>query len=165
MRNRKQCPLTWKDGRRLRAFDLKLSGWPQRAIAEAFGVSEAAVSQWCKTGLQKGRKGLYGCHRPGAPAKLSDEQRRLIPDLLWHGAEAYGFRGEMWTCARVGKMIEQEFGVSYHPDHVCRILRELGWTPQKPILRADQRDEAQIRYWRDVKWPLIKKKPVAKGVR
>ena len=60
---------------------------------------------------------------PGHPPKLSDAQKRLIPEFLWHGAEAYGFRGQVWTCARIALVIEEEFGVRYHKDHVGRLLR------------------------------------------
>src|SRR3979490_2498508 len=63
------------------------------------------------------------------------------PGFRSHGAEAYGFRGEVWPCARVAKVIEEEFGVSYHKGHVCRLLKELHWTPQLPIVRAGQRTE------------------------
>jgi transposase len=95
---------------------------------------------------------------PGPPAKLSAAQQRLIPELLWHGAEAYGFRGEVWTCARVARVIEEEFGVRYHKDHVSRLLRELHWTPQLPIRRAIQRDEQAIRCWRDEVWPELQRR-------
>jgi hypothetical protein len=77
----------------------------------------------------------------------------LIPEFLWHGAEAYGFRGAVWTCARIALVIEEEFGIRYHKDHVGRLLKELKWTPQKPIKRATQRDEQALRRWRAEVWP------------
>src|SRR6267142_1152005 len=89
---------------------------------------------------------------PGPPPKLDPVQVRLIPDFLSHGAEAYGFRGEVWTCARVAKVIEEEFGVAYHKAHVARLLKELHWTPQVPIRRAIQRDEEAIERWRVEVW-------------
>ena len=42
---------------------------------------------------------------------LSDAQKRLIPEFLWHGPEAYGFRGEVWTCGRVAQVLKEEWGV------------------------------------------------------
>ena len=93
---------------------------------------------------------------PGHPPKLGLDQLRLVPDFLSHGAEAYGFRGEVWTCARVAKVIQEEFGVSYHPGHVSRLLKELHWTPQLPIARAIQRDEQEIEQWRVEVWPRLK---------
>jgi hypothetical protein len=82
----------------------------------------------------------------------------LIPEFLWHGPEAYGFRGEVWTCARVARVIEEEFGVRHHKDHVGRLLQELRWTPQVPIKRAIQRDEEAIQRWRTEVWPELRRK-------
>jgi transposase len=92
---------------------------------------------------------------PGRPPGLSLEQRQLIPKLLWHGAEAYGFRGSVWTCGRIAKVIEEEFGVAYDKGHVSRLLRQLRWTPQMPIRRASQRDERAIEHWRGETWPRL----------
>jgi transposase len=86
---------------------------------------------------------------------LTADQKRQIPEFLWHGPEAYGFRGQVWTCARVARVIEEEFGVRYHKDHVGRLLKELRWTPQQPIKRAIQRDEAAIERWRAEVWPEL----------
>jgi len=132
----------WREWRRLRALQLKEHGWYQRDIAEALGVAEDTVGRWIARARVGGREALHARHGPGRPPRLTPLQRRLIPELLWHGPEAYGFRGEVWTCARIGKVIEQEFGVSYHKGHVARLLKELRWTPQVPIRRAIQRDEA-----------------------
>src|SRR5258708_4706845 len=146
-------PHDWKEWRRLRAWELKRQGWAQHDIAIALGASGGAVSQWMHAAAAGGRDALRHHTSPGPPAKLAPEQRRLIADCLWHGAEAYGFRGDVWTCARVAQVIDWEFGVSYHKDHVSRVLKELGWTPQIPITRAVQRDEEAIARWRTEVWP------------
>ena len=83
---------------------------------------------------------------------------RLVPDLLSHGAEVWGFRGEMWTCARVAAVIQEEFDVRYSPSQVSRLLKVLKWTPQQPIERASQRDESAIEAWRSARWPELKKR-------
>jgi transposase len=88
----------------------------------------------------------------------------MIPELLSHGAEAYGFQGEFWTCTRVATVIWEEFGVSYRKAHVSRRLKRLDWTPQMPIKRATQRDEAVIKQWRISVWPELKKRRTSKGV-
>jgi hypothetical protein len=80
------------------------------------------------------------------------------PDFLWHGPEAYGFRGEVWTCSRLARAIEEELGVRYSKSQVSRLLRELGWTPQAPITRAIQRDEEAIERWRQEVWPGLKQR-------
>ncbi len=94
----------------------------------------------------------------GCPPKLTAEQASRLPEFLWHGAEAYGFRGDVWTCARIAQVIRWEFGVSYHKDHVSRLMKELGWTPQVPLTRAIQRDEATIARWRETVWPELRRR-------
>src|SRR5438477_12115710 len=84
--------------RRLRALSLKELGWYQRDIADALGVSEVSVSHWLTTARQVGLEALLGHRSPGHPPKLSSAQTALLPEFLWHAAEAYGFRGELWTC-------------------------------------------------------------------
>jgi transposase len=91
--------------------------------------------------------------------RLTAEQKAQIPALLAKGAQAYGFRGDVWTASRVAKVIEQTFGIHYHRDHVGRLLREAGWSRQHPIERATQRNEAAIQQWSEQRWPAIKKKP------
>ena len=81
-------PQTWKEARRKRAFELKQHGWKQREIAEAFAVSPAAVSQWLAQVREHGVEAWRAKPRPTGPMKLTDAQRRLIPEFLSHGAEA-----------------------------------------------------------------------------
>ncbi len=149
----------WREGRRLRAWELKQQGWNQREIASALGVSEGAVSQWMKRGREGGVEGLRKRTSPGAPSRLTEKQRAQLRELLAQGAEAHGFRGEVWTCERVAEVIRKEFGVSYHPAHVSRLVRELGLSLQKPTRRADQRDEEAIKRWKEERWPSLKKGP------
>jgi transposase len=152
---------TTDDGRawrRLRALRLKQEGWYQRDIADALDVSEVSVSRWFARARQGGPEALLGRPAPGHPPKLSAAQKALIPEFLWHGPEAYGFHGAVWTCARIVRVIDEEFGVHYHKDHVSRLLKELRWTPQVPITRAIQRDKQAIRCWRDQVWPELRRR-------
>jgi transposase len=102
-------------------------------------------------------------HPPqGMTPRLSAEQKEQIPELLAKGAEAYGYRGDVWTASRVAEVIAKTFGVRYHRDHVGRLLREAGWSRQKPVERASQRNEEALKNWSDERWPDIKKKPKKK---
>jgi transposase len=155
----------WREGRRLRAWELKQQGWNQKAIAQALGVTEGAVSQWMKRAAENGLQGLKRRPPPGSFPRLSEEQRAQLPELLAKGAQHYGFLGQVWTQNRVRAVIQQVFGVSYHRDHIGRILTAIRWSVQKPIERATQRDDEQIARWKAEEWPEIKKKPRTKDGR
>jgi transposase len=151
-------PGDWREWRRLRALHLKQQGWYQRDIADALGAAEETVSRWLARARAGGPETLLARAAPGPAPRLTDVQKRCIPEFLWHGPEAYGFRGAVWTRARVAKVIEEEFGVRYHKVHVGRLLRELRWTAQVPIRRASQRDEGAIRRWREEVWPELRRR-------
>jgi transposase len=153
----KTAPQHWNEARRLQAWHLRQQGWAQRQIAAALGVSAGAVSQWMTRARQAGPEALRHRPSPGAPRRMSTEQLARLPDLLRRGAEAYGFRGQVWTRGRVAAVLQLEFGVSYHPVHVGRLLKAIRWSPQKPTRRARQRDEAAIAHWREQIWPAIKR--------
>jgi transposase len=153
----------WREERRKQAWKLKQQGWKHSEIAKALGVSKGAVSQWMKKVREGGEETLKAHPPKGVPARLTSEQKAQIPTLLAQGAEAYGFRGDVWTASRVAKVIDHAFGVRYHRDHVGRLLREAGWSRQQPIERATQRKEEAIKDWYEKRWPALKKKPRRKN--
>ncbi len=144
----------------MRAWKLKEQGWRQKDIAVADGesVKERSVNGSCR-GREGGIEALKAHPPTGMKARLTAEQKAQIPVLLAKGAEAYGFRGDVWTVRRVAEVIDRTFGVRSHRDHVGRLLREAGWSRVPPIERATQRDEAAIQVWSEQRWPAIKKKP------
>jgi transposase len=147
----------------MRAWDLSQQGWAQCDIAEALGASRPAVSRWLAAAEEGGPGVLRSRLHPGRAGKLLPGQRYLLADCLWHGAEAYGFAGDLWTCDRIRQVVKEEFGVDYHKGHVSRILKEIGWTPQVPITRAIQRDEEAIARWREHDWPQLKRVATRQG--
>jgi transposase len=147
----------WKEWRRHRAWDLFQQGWSQKEIAEALGVTEGAVSQWMKVAREQGEEGLGGKIASGPSARLTKEQLEQLPSLLARGAETYGFAGEVWTTERVAMLINKQFGVSYHPAHISRLLKAIKYSVQQPIERATQRDEQAIKTWKEERWPALKK--------
>jgi transposase len=158
-------PTNWREGRRIRAWELYEAGWKQKDIAAALGVSEGAVSQWLKKAKAQGMEALRHQPPPGRQAQLSPEQMAQLPSLLALGAEAFGFRGQVWTTARVVEMIKQQFGVSYHRAHGSRLLRRIKHSRQKPIQKATQRNEAGIETWKKERWPALKKNRKRKNER
>jgi transposase len=126
-------------------------------------VTGGAVSQWLKHARDGGREALRDRPPPGSARRLTDTQREQVLTVLAKGAEASGFLGEVWTTKRVAQVIQKECGVRYHPAHVSRLLRAWGWSVQKPIRRATQRDETAIAAWHTERWPGLEKKGAGGG--
>ena len=158
-----QQATNWREGRRLRAWELFQEGWPQQRIAEALAVTKGAVSQWLSWARIHGPQALRHCQPPGRQPKLAHQQRLQLLELLAQGPSAFGFPGDVWTQPRVAQVIRRHFRVQYHPSQVGRILKQYGWSRQKPLKRASQRDEAAIRYWKEERWPALKKRPGTKA--
>ena len=155
----------WREERRKRAWELKQQGWKQKEIAEALGVTEGAVSQWMKSAREGGEAALQAHPAPGAKPRLTAEQQAQIPAVLAKGAPAYRFGGEVWNSRRLAVAIKREFGVSYHPDHCGYLVRKMGYSMQKPVERATQRNEQAIAHWKKQHWPQLKKKPSKRSAR
>jgi transposase len=120
-------------------------------------VSKGAVSQWLKRAREGGIETLRHRKPPGAPPRLTWEQKTRLPQLLAQGAQSFGFQGDLWTQPRVAEVVRREFGVSYDPSQVGRILKQCGLSLQKPLRRATQRDESAIQRWKEERWPVLKK--------
>lgn len=168
MDNKQEIPRTfsdWREARRFRAWTLKEQGWNQTRIAEALGVTSGAVSQWFKAVRENGLAALRSRKGGGPKPRLSEQELQRLPEFLERGAETYGFRGAVWTRARVRAVIQRELGVTYSIEHVGRLLNKIGWSRQKPTERASQRDEEAIAEWQAETWPALEKKPSASNAR
>jgi transposase len=146
-----------EERRRLGARLLRQKKLSQAAIARQLGVNRSAVSQWARQLAQGGLRNLRRRTSSGRPAKLSNEQKKDLLRLLKRGARQAGFATERWTLQRIQTLITHEFQVSYHPNSLARLLKQLGWSAQVPLPRAKERDEALIRAWLAHDWSRIKK--------
>ena len=137
----------------------------QSEVARRLHVCRQTVSRWVDQFQAGGAECLTRAERAGRKPQLTEADHEHLQELLLHGPEKLGYETPLWTCARVAHLIEKEFGVEYHKGHVWKILDGLGWSCQRPVGRARERNEEQIRQWRRVRWPEIKKKPKKKGAR
>lgn len=126
-------------------------------IARQLGVSRASVTAWSKVLDKKGMRGLASKKAHGRTSKLNAEQKKKLKQLLRRGASKSGYLTDRWTLERVAELIENQFGISYHPKGLGRVLDKLGFSLQKPLARADERDEELVEAWLLQDWPRIKK--------
>ena len=146
--------------RRLRAAELFAAGVHQAEVARQLGVSRQSVHLWYRRWQAEGTDGL-GSRGPTGPApRLSDSQLHQVEEALLEGAGANGFTGELWTLDRITTVIERLTGVRHHPAWVWALLRHrLGWSVQRPVRRAAERDQDGIDRWVKQRWPQILQTP------
>ena len=146
--------------RRRRGMRMLARGIAQAEVARACGVSRQTVSNWARLRTEEAQAWR---RRPlGRPGAMSAAERAKLGKMLLAGAVANGFPTELWTLARIAKLIKREFGHAFSTVHVWRILRELGFSSQRPTGRALQRDEQAILNWKTKRWPALKKTPDAR---
>lgn len=144
--------------RRLKAGTYFNGGKSNVWIAKHFQVSTVAVWKWRLAWNRKGSDGLKSKGHCGVKGKLSKEDVKEIDKLLLKGAEKNGFSSPLWTLERVGEVIKRHTGVSFYSGHVWKVLRSMGWTNQKPVRRARERNESAIQTWFKETWPALQKK-------
>jgi len=149
----------------MRAVRLFEQGETQAAVARRLGVSRTTAMRWARSWEEEGREGLRGAGRAGRKPRLTAEQLADAEAVLLAGPVAFGYPTEFWTLPRVAEVIEHVTDTRYHPGHVWRLLRKLGWSRQKPTTRARERDEEAIQRWVKTTWPAVKKTPHAKEPR
>jgi len=145
--------------RRLKAATLFDKGLAPAEVARHLGVSCQSASRWHKAWEKGGKSALKKTPKAGRPPRLQPQDLPVLKRALKAGPSEHGFATELWTTQRVAQVIEAIFGVEYHPDHVGRLLGQIGWSCQRPTTRAIQRDEPAIRRWKQETWPRLKKKP------
>jgi transposase len=143
----------------MRAARLLQQGMPEAEVARRVGVHRQSVNRWAQQFAKGGRSALKRAVHTGRPRQLSAADCTRIEEGLKRGPEALGYRSSLWTAWRVADLIARECGVKYSTVHAWRVLRALGWTPQRPAGRALERNEAAIQRWKRERWTKLKKTP------
>jgi len=146
------------EARRRRAAEFFQERKPLAEIARLVGASLSSVKRWKRAWSEGGVAALAAKPHPGPAPKLSSQQKQELVAILRRGPLAAGYRTDLWTCDRVAEVVRKTFRVSYHSDHLGRILHDLGFSPQKPQQVAREQDAAAVERWRKQDWPRIKKK-------
>jgi transposase len=148
--------------RRKRAVRAVAEGQPRATVARVLGVHPKTVARWVRAARRP--DGLNAKPQPGPTPGLSDDHLRQLEALLVQGAKAHGWHNELWTVARVARLIERHFRIDYHPEHVRKILKgRLRWTSQKPRRKARERDDAEVHRWLTAEFPRIVRDALERG--
>ena len=143
--------------RRFEAMRLLDEGLNQPETARQLKVARQTVRAWRRRYLEPGPAALRRAGRAGRKPLPDAAQRERLTALLLEGPEAHGFLPPLRTCPRAARLIGDEFGVDYHEGRVWKILRGLGWSPQRPAGPARERNEEAIRTWQRTAGPDLKK--------
>ncbi len=136
------------EARRRRAAKMLAKGRGIREVARTIGAAPSSVKRWKDALEEGGNNALKAKPHTGRPSRLSAKQRLHLLKILQQGPRAANVRADQWTCRRVGTVIRRCFGVKYHPDHVSRILRALGWKYKGKSNRVSMRKKAKQRHTR-----------------
>ena len=145
--------------RRHQAIELLKHDVPVHVVAARLGVDRRSVRRWKRAYRQPGVAALAAQPAPGRPPKLTARQRHALVQAILKGPEVVGYPTGLWTCRRIAQFVRTQFGVAYHPDHIGRLLRACGLTPQRPQRVAKERDDRRVRQWVRGEWARVKKTP------
>jgi len=118
--------------RRLLGARLLRQGVPQAEVARRVGVHRQSVSRWAEQLQHGGRPALKSAGRLGRKPRLGPAELKRIVQALERGPQALEYETGLWTAWRVADLIERECAVKFSAVQAWRILRQLGWTPQRP---------------------------------
>lgn len=144
---------------RKRAIELWRLSKDQKYISDSLGVAQSTVSNWISAYREKGESSIDYSKVGGSVRRISKLQQERLIELLEEGAVSCGYEGEIWTRPRVRDLIERVFGIKYGLTTVGDLLRDLGYTVQKPSKSSYKQDAEKVRKWKEEELPALKKKP------
>lgn len=130
---------------------------PVAEVARRLRVSPKSVSVWHRAWAEGGTEALASRGAGGAQCRLDAAQlARWEQELQAGPAVAGDLEDQRWTLARVAELLYRGFGIRYSLPGVSMLLHRLGWSPQVPVHRAAERDEAAVATWREETWSQVK---------
>ena len=133
--------------RRFEAAALFEKGYGPSEVARRLNVRRQSAYVWQALWKTAGRTGLKSNGSAGCKRRLTPEQEVNLTQAIIDGAEATGHGSSVWTLPRIADLIRQQYQVEYHPGHVWRLLRRLGFSCQRPARRAYERDSEEVALW------------------
>lgn len=148
-----------KQARRLLAVQKVLDGWSRADVADFLGVHPVTLAKWMARYRTGGEAGLAAKPVPGRPRRLTPEQEREVLSWLTRKPTEFGFPTDLWTAARVARLIGERLHVTFHPNYLREWLASRGHSPQKPQRKARQQNPTELERWLAEEYPEAKKKP------
>lgn len=143
---------------RVHAIILSIEEHKSGEIADLLKVNRTAVPVWIKHWNAFGIKGLLEGHRSGRIAGLTTNDGERLKDIIESGPVAYGLNTGIWTSPIITTVIEDEFGIRYHPGHTRKLLKKIRLSFQRPAYKLIKADPTKRNKWIRYTYPNLKKK-------
>jgi transposase len=150
---------------RVDAIRLLSQGYTKAEVARIFDVTESSVYGWQKAYREGGLAALSTEIASGRKRLLSDKQMLQLSGWLRRDPANWSSILALWTRKMVRELIRRKFGVDYSEQNVGRILKMLGFSPQRPVYHALERDEEKRRVWQEEIFPAIRQRAEREGAR
>lgn len=134
------------------------AGTSQAEVARRFRVSRMAVSKWHAKWEREGMEGLKSKGRLGRMPGLTTQNISAVRRAIFRGPRKAGYATDLWTLARIAKLICDIASISYHPSHVWKVLQSMNFSAQIPSAKPKERNERKIAEWKRIAWPAIQKR-------
>ena len=152
----RKLPREAKEQLRKAAVKRVEAGESPELVAKGLGINRRTIYRWLSAYHYGGEEALGSKPIPGKPPKLDGKQmQRLAHIIRSKNPQQLTFEYALWTLAMVREVIRQEFGVRLSEVSVGRLLKRLGFSPQRPLYRAWQQDPALVEQWREKEYPQI----------
>lgn len=146
-----------KEARRLKAGKLFDTGRTQADVARKFKVTTSAVTRWYAAWKRGGLAALKSKGCPGFESSLTPDKRKKFKEAILRGPSVFGYETNLWTLSRLSAVMRKVCKIEFSEAWIWHIVRDLGFTSQKPQVKARQRDEKAIKKWKEKTLPDLKK--------
>lgn len=141
---------------RRRAVQQVQAGESPEVVAAALGINRTTIYDWLSLYRHGGWDALTAKKRGGRRRKLDGRALRWIFDTVtMKNPLQLQFPFALWTCAMIGAVIADRFGVRLSRSSVGRLLTQLGLSAQRPLWRAYQQNPAEVDRWLKQEYPKI----------
>ncbi len=147
------------EARRRQGLALLDAGASQSEVSRQLGVRRQAVSKWVAARRDGGAKAIASKGKPGRKTALTTSERTRVEAALLKGPVKNGYRNDLWTLRRVAAVIAKVTRRKVpSTTRTWVLLREMGWSCQRPAKRARQQDAEKVTEFRDQTWTAVKKR-------
>ena len=148
----------YRVAKRLHAVILNSQGNRSGKISALLQAPRSCVIKWLSDYEKEGIDSLLEGYRTGRPGRLNKKQKESLSDIIDSGPISYGYISGIWTSIMIKDVIKEEFSVNYHPGHVRKLLKEMGFSVQRPKKVLAKADPVKQNKWLRYTYPRIKKK-------